>query len=296
MRLATVRTPSGGTALHVVIGDRSTDVAMAARAVGIGSLDGLRDVGDLYRRGEAAVSAARTLADRMAVDPIEMGEIPPRLAPPVTTPSKIICVGQNYAAHARASGLPVPPYPVLFAKYPNALVGHRDGVVLHGITTSLDHEVELGVVIGRRAVRLSVAGAMDVVAGYTVVNDISSRDLQFADSQWIRGKSLDTWAPMGPTFVSADEIADPQALGLRSTVNGEVRQDSTTADMIFGIAEIIAFVSEAMTLEPGDVIATGTPQGVGMGFRPPRYLAVGDEVVATVDGVGSLKSTIVGPD
>jgi 2-keto-4-pentenoate hydratase/2-oxohepta-3-ene-1,7-dioic acid hydratase in catechol pathway len=294
MRLATVRTPHGGTALHVVHGERSADVGVAARALGIAGLDGLRDVGDLYRRGDAAVAAANNLAGRVESSGVHLVDLDLRLAPPVTAPTKVICVGQNYAAHARESGLPVPSRPVLFAKYPNTLVGHGDGVVLHAITACLDYEVELGVVIGRRARRVSAQDALGVVAGYTVVNDISGRDLQFGDTQWLRGKSLDTWAPMGPVFVSADEVPDPQVLGLRTTVNGELRQDSTTADMIFGVAEIIAFITEAMTLEPGDVIATGTPQGVGMGFRPPRYLAVGDEVVATVDGIGSLRSTIVG--
>lgn len=295
MRLATVRTDDAPTSLHLVVGDRFVSVGAAAMACGVDDLGGLLDVGALYRRGASAVRGVQSIA-RLVGDRVdELATFQPSLSAPVTAPSKIICIGLNYATHARESGHALPPHPVLFAKYPNALVGDGEGVILHSITKQLDYEVELGVVIGRRASRVAPPDAMEVVAGYTVVNDVSGRDLQFGDVQWIRGKSLDTWAPMGPIFVSADEIPDPHRLRLRTTVNGEVRQDSTTADMIFGIPEIISFISEAITLEPGDVIATGTPQGVGMGMHPPCYLAIGDEVVATVEGIGSLRSRIVGP-
>src|SRR3954467_333472 len=185
------------------------------------------------------------------------------LLAPVPRPGKVVCIGRNYAAHAAETGSAVPEQPQLFAKWANAIVGPGVDVVHHPITDALDYEAELVVVIGRTATRVPEARALDVVLGYTCGDDISARDLQFGDTQWIRGKALDTFAPTGPWIVTADEIPDPQALGIRCLVNGDTRQDDTTANMVFSVARIIEFVTQAITLSPGDVIYTGTPPGVG---------------------------------
>ncbi len=212
---------------------------------------------------------------------------------PIPRPGKVICVGRNYAEHAAETGSDVPDRPQLFAKFPNTIVGPQDDVIHPPITEALDYEAELVAVIGSRATRVSEARALDVVLGYTCGNDISARDLQFGDTQWLRGKSLDTFAPMGPWIVTADEIPDPQSLAIRCTVNGETRQDDTTANMVFSVARIIAFVTEAITLEPGDVIYTGTPPGVGFGMDPKQFLKVGDHVRVEIDAIGALEHRIV---
>ena len=217
------------------------------------------------------------------------------LLAPIPKPGKVICVGRNYAEHAAETGSDVPDRPELFAKFANAIVGPNDDVVHPPITEALDYEAELVAVIGRRASQISEARALDFVLGYTCGNDISARDLQFGDTQWLRGKSLDTFAPMGPWIVTADEVPDPQSLAIRCTVNEETRQDDTTANMVFSVAQIIAFVTEAITLEPGDVIFTGTPPGVGFGMDPKQYLAVGDHVRVEIDGIGTLEHHIVAP-
>ncbi len=217
------------------------------------------------------------------------------LLAPLPKPGKVICVGRNYAEHAAETGSDVPDRPQLFAKFANAIVGPRDDVIHPRITEALDYEAELVAVIGRRASQVPESRALDVVLGYTCGNDISARDLQFGDTQWLRGKSLDSFAPMGPWIVTADEIPDPQSLAIRCVVNGETRQDDTTANMIFSVAQIIAFVTEAITLDPGDVIFTGTPQGVGFGMDPKRYLTVGDHVQVEIDGIGTLAHRIVAP-
>ena len=212
---------------------------------------------------------------------------------PIERPQKIICVGLNYSDHAEESGGDLPERPLLFAKWPNTLIGPGEPIVIPAITSKVDYEAELGVVIGSRARRVSAGNALEAVAGYICVNDVSGRDLQFADGQWVRGKSLDTFCPVGPALVHASEIADPQALGIRAILNGEVMQDSTTANMVFGVAEIIAFISQAITLEPGDLIATGTPAGVGV-FRDPQvFLAPGDEITIEIDGIGALTNPVV---
>jgi acylpyruvate hydrolase len=215
------------------------------------------------------------------------------LLAPVPRPGKVVCVGRNYAEHAAETGSPVPDRPQLFAKWANAVVGPGADVVHHAITSKLDYEAELVAVIGRRAQRVPEARALDVVLGYTCGDDVSARDLQFDDTQWIRGKALDTFAPTGPWIVTTDEIPDPQDLGIRALVNGELRQDDTTANMLFGVARLVAFVTEAITLEPGDLIFTGTPPGVGHGMHPPRYLAVGDRVRVEIERIGAIEHAIV---
>ncbi len=210
----------------------------------------------------------------------------------IPRPGKIVCVGLNYRDHAAEGGQDLPKAPLLFAKWPNTLIGDGDPVVLPPESTQVDYEAELGVVIGAKAKRVSERDALDHVAGYICVNDVSARDLQFADGQWTRGKSPDTFCPVGPRLVPREEIADPQALAIRCLVNGQALQDSSTAQMIFSVAEIIAYTSQIITLEPGDLIATGTPAGVGV-FRDPKVLLQdGDEVSVEIEGLGTLTNPI----
>jgi 2-keto-4-pentenoate hydratase/2-oxohepta-3-ene-1,7-dioic acid hydratase in catechol pathway len=210
----------------------------------------------------------------------------------ITAPGKIICVGLNYRDHAEEQGTELPKAPLLFAKWPNTLIGDGEAIVLPAEAKEVDYEAELGVVIGTRTRHVDEARALDAVAGYICVNDVSARDLQFADGQWTRGKSPDTFCPVGPRLVPREEIDDPQALAIRCTVNGQLLQDSTTANMIFSVAEIIAYISRTITLEPGDLIATGTPAGVGV-FRDPKILLQdGDEVSVEVQGLGTLTNPV----
>ena len=211
---------------------------------------------------------------------------------PVVAPQKVICVGLNYHDHAEETGQPVPQEPILFPKFANSVIGHGAPIVVPPVVTQPDFEAELGVVIGRRASAVSESEALHHVAGYTCMNDVSARDLQFRSSQWMLGKAVDTFLPCGPWLVTADEIADPQALGIRCLVNGEVLQDSTTERMIFSVAELVAFISRTITLEPGDLIATGTPPGVGMARTPPRWLQDGDEVTVEIERIGMLTNQV----
>jgi 2-keto-4-pentenoate hydratase/2-oxohepta-3-ene-1,7-dioic acid hydratase in catechol pathway len=206
-------------------------------------------------------------------------------------PSKIVCVGLNYRDHAEEQNVPLPTRPLLFAKWPTTLIANGDPILIPSITQQVDYEAELGVVIGERCRRVSAQRALDVVSGYAAVNDVSARDLQFEDGQWVRGKSLDTFCPVGEV-TPASEIADPQSLALRCILNGEVVQDSSTANMVFGVAEIIAFVTEAITLEAGDLIATGTPAGVGFCKTPPLFLQPGDTVRVEVEGLRAVENPV----
>jgi 2-keto-4-pentenoate hydratase/2-oxohepta-3-ene-1,7-dioic acid hydratase in catechol pathway len=212
---------------------------------------------------------------------------------PIERPQKIICVGLNYRDHAEEQGVDLPERPLLFAKWPNTLIGPGDEIVLPAISEKVDYEAELGVVIGATTRGVSVENALEAVRGYLCANDVSGRDLQFSDGQWVRGKSLDTFCPVGPRLVPAAEVSDPQALGIRAILNGEVMQDSTTANMVFGVAEIVSFASQAITLEPGDLILTGTPAGVGIFRDPQRLLREGDEITIEIDGLGALTNPVV---
>jgi 2,4-diketo-3-deoxy-L-fuconate hydrolase len=212
---------------------------------------------------------------------------------PIDRPGKIICVGLNYRDHAAESNLELPKRPLLFAKWQTSLIGPGEQIVLPAVSSQVDYEAELGVVIGQTARAVAADDALDYIAGYICVNDVSARDVQMGDGQWTRGKSFDTFCPVGPALVPAAEISDPQSLRIQCHVNGETLQDSSTSEMVFGIREQIAFISEAITLEPGDLIATGTPAGVGMGRKPPVFLADGDEVTIEVEGIGSLTNPVV---
>ena len=211
---------------------------------------------------------------------------------PIDRPGKIVCVGLNYRDHAEEQGAELPSAVLLFAKWPNALIGPGEAIVIPRVSKQVDYEAELGVVIGERVRGVSEENALDSVRGYICLNDVSARDLQFSDGQWTRGKSADTFCPVGPRLVPAAEVPDPQELGIRCVLNGEVMQDSTTANMIFTVAEIIAYASATMTLEPGDLIATGTPAGVGVFRNPPVLLKQGDEVTVEIDGLGSLTNSV----
>jgi 2-keto-4-pentenoate hydratase/2-oxohepta-3-ene-1,7-dioic acid hydratase in catechol pathway len=216
------------------------------------------------------------------------------LLPVVPDPQKIICIGVNYADHAAETGSESPPYPTVFAKFANTLIASGDPIVLPSASQMPDYEGELAVVIGKAGRHISAADALDHVAGYTAFNDVSARDFQGHTSQWTMGKSPDTFAPIGSAIVTADEVPDPQRLTLRTTVSGEVLQEASTADMIFGVRELIAYLSQTMTLLPGDIIATGTPSGVGVARSPQRFLRPGDTVTVAVDGLTELTNPVVG--
>jgi 2-keto-4-pentenoate hydratase/2-oxohepta-3-ene-1,7-dioic acid hydratase in catechol pathway len=292
MRLLS-RAASDGERLGVVAADGSVvDVAdllgggpwTMARLLGAvdETLDALRRALD-----ERLVAPKGALAADVPTPRHDLARL--RLLPPVPRPSKIVAVGRNYHEHAAEEGQMAPADPIVFTKFPNALVGDGADIVWRAAYTSqVDYEAELAGVVGRQARDVPVERALEHVLGYTCCNDVSARDLQFGDGQWVRGKSLDTFCPLGPWIVTTDEIPDPGALRIRCLVNDEVVQDASTAAMVHGVAELIAFCSRFMTLEPGDVIATGTPAGVGVFRQPPRFLGGGDEVVVEIEGIGRL--------
>jgi len=213
-----------------------------------------------------------------------------RIGSPIKRPSKIICVGLNYSLHAKESGMPVPEVPILFMKATSSLCGPFDPILIPRNSVKTDWEVELAVVIGKKATYVSKEDAMDYVAGYVLHNDVSERDFQLHHGgQWVKGKSADHFAPLGPFIATKDEIPDPHNLRLWLKVNGEMMQDSNTSDLVFDIPTLVSYISQYMTLLPGDVISTGTPSGVGLGLKPPRYLNPGDVVELGIDGLGTAR-------
>jgi len=216
-----------------------------------------------------------------------------RLASPIPKPPKIVCIGLNYRDHAEEANLAIPSVPTVFAKFPTAVIGHRHPIVLPKNSTRPDYEAELAVVIGKGGRHIPEESWLDHVFGYTILNDVSARDFQMATSQWMIGKTFDTFAPIGPAIVTADEIEDPHQLAISLTLSGEVMQDSNTSNLIFKIPQLIAYLSSVFTLEPGDIIATGTPAGVGFVRKPPRYLKPGDEVTVRIEGIGELTNPVV---
>lgn len=215
-----------------------------------------------------------------------------RLAAPVPRPGKLICIGLNYRDHAAEQGAAIPQSPIVFSKFATSVVGPDDPVVIPTGCTQPDYEAELAVVIGRLAKGVSRAKAYDYVFGYCAFNDVSARDFQFADKQWQRGKSCDTFAPIGPYVATRDEVRNPQGLSIKLRLNGEIMQNSRTEQMIFGVPELIEFLSASVTLEPGDVIATGTPPGVGFARKPPLYLKPGDRMEVEIEGLGVLANPV----
>lgn len=216
------------------------------------------------------------------------------LLAPIPDPRKIICLGLNYRDHAAESGMDIPTEPILFSKYPSTLIGHQAEIVLPAVSDQVDYEAELVLVIGRKGRHIPRGQAMEYVAGYTVGHDVSARDWQLnkPGKQWMAGKTFDTFAPTGPELVMRDEIPDPHALGIRLRLNGQTMQDSSTSQLIFRVDETIAYLSKIMTLEPGDLIFTGTPPGVGMAKKPPVWLKPGDVVEVEIDGLGTLRNTV----
>jgi len=210
---------------------------------------------------------------------------------PVGHPNKIVAIGLNYLDHCHETNTPPPKRPLIFTKFTTSICGPGDAITWSNeLTQEVDYEAELAVIIGQSCRNVSQADALNYVAGYTAANDVSARDLQMGDGQWIRGKSLDTFCPLGPVFVTADEIPDPQALDIRCILNGKAMQESNTAQMIFGVAELISFCSNSFTLEPGDIILTGTPHGVGMGYDPQVWMKDGDQVVIEIEKIGRLEN------
>jgi len=266
------------------------DAAMAGEALGVNvpsTIDGA------INGGTADLTALVAKASGVRSAPWLLEEASLTLGPCVPEPSKIICVGLNYRKHAEESGAAIPTTPVLFSKFTNTLAGQGDSVVLPaGVAEQYDYEVEIAFVIGKTAKSVSVENALDYVYGYFTADDISVRDLQTRTSQWLLGKTMDNFFPIGPYLVTADEIGDPQTLRLTTKVNGELRQNSNTGDMIFSIAEIISYISTYFPLLPGDVITTGTPEGVAMGMPNKPWLKPGDEVVVEVEKLGALRNVM----
>ncbi len=294
MRLVSYRAAAGDPLVAgIELDDAVVEARAAARAAG---LDGagsngrmtVRDVlalraDDRSRLLDAAREATGTAASTGSIE----------LGPPVPDPQKIVCLGLNYRDHAEEAGLSAPAEPMFFAKFANSLTGPYSDIVPPTSTEKVDYEAELAVVIGRPGRYIQETDALGHVAGAMALNDVSARDLQLANSLWTGGKAIDTFAPCGPALVTLDEIEDLQALALRTRVNGRTVQDGTTASMIFDVARTVAFLSQIMTLEVGDIIATGTPAGVGQSRTPPLFLDPGDVVEVEIDGVGTLRNTVV---
>jgi ureidoglycolate lyase/2,4-diketo-3-deoxy-L-fuconate hydrolase len=267
-------------ALESVSADDAVFGAGPALLFDLAIASGIPDTAELLEH-----AAARGALPRRTVE---------ELGPPVTRPGKIIGVGRNYAAHARELGHEIPRQPVLFAKFANAIIGPRDDIVRPEGVTDLDYEGELCVILARAGRHIAKERALEYVAGYCCVNDVSARTAQLhSGDQWLRGKSFDTFCPLGPALVTRDEVPDPQALRIRTWVDGELRQDDSTANMIFDVATLISYCSEAFTLEPGDIILTGTPPGVGMGRTPPAWLEPGQLCEIEIDGVGRIANRVV---
>jgi len=216
-----------------------------------------------------------------------------RLTAPLGRPGKIVCIGLNYRDHAAEARLEIPSVPTVFSKFSTAVIGPGEAIVLPRNSTKPDYEAEFAVVIGLRARHVSEADWRSCVFGYTILNDVSARDFQMATSQWMIGKTFDTFAPFGPAIVTADEISDPHNLRISLAINGETLQDSNTSNLIFGLPKLIAYLSSVFTLEPGDIISTGTPAGVGFARKPPRWLVAGDQVSVKIDGLGELVNPVV---
>jgi 2-keto-4-pentenoate hydratase/2-oxohepta-3-ene-1,7-dioic acid hydratase in catechol pathway len=279
--------PGGESVLNFAVAvDASADVPLMA----------WYDLGDEWLTKVRQIHDA-LVKDAARIETLPRGSVLPResvvIGPPVPRPGKIVCVGLNYRDHAAESNMPVPSSPVTFSKYVTAVIGPGQPIRLPKVSTQVDYEAELAIVIGRRTRHVPVERAFDHVLGYMNLNDVSARDLQFADGQWQRGKSCDTFAPMGPYIVTRDAAGDPHALRIQCRVNGRTLQDSSTNQLIFGVDRVVSFLSETVTLEPGDVIATGTPPGVGFARKPPIFLAPGDVVEIEVEGLGVLSNPVV---
>jgi 2-keto-4-pentenoate hydratase/2-oxohepta-3-ene-1,7-dioic acid hydratase in catechol pathway len=285
MRFATIETSAGSKAV-VVEGQQTIDVQSVNPIVPTS----LRAI---LASGPLALRAVQEAARHPAAKRQDLSTV--KLLPPIPDPPKIVCLGLNYADHAKEGGVPIPKDPVLFSKYATALVGHGDAIVLPPVSQEVDYEAEMVIVVGQRGRDLTTEQAMEYVAGYTIGHDVSARDWQLKKDgkQWMVGKTFDTFAPTGPVLVTADEVPNPHNLGIRLRRNGETMQNSNTNQMIFSVGAILAYLSQVFTLEPGDLIFTGTPPGVGFARKPPVFLRAGDVVEVEIDGLGILRNPVV---
>jgi 2-keto-4-pentenoate hydratase/2-oxohepta-3-ene-1,7-dioic acid hydratase in catechol pathway len=271
---------------HQHAGVISGDDVISLRAAGLPDMISILEGGaEVLKRVE--VEIAKPSAD--SVFPLSSV----KLCAPIPKPTKIICVGLNYRDHAIESKMEIPTRPTIFSKYNNTVIGPGDEIIIPKNTEKPDYEAEFAFVIGKGGRHIKAADWQEHVFGYMNLNDVSARDVQLAVSQWVMGKTFDTFAPMGPWLVTADEIADPHNLNISLTMNGETLQDSNTRELIFKIPELIEFLSSIMTLEAGDIVSTGTPSGVGFSYKPPKWLKPGDEIVVKVEGLGELKNICV---
>ena len=272
-------------------GDTEPGVLLDGRVIPING-SGLSSVLEVIAGGADAQTQVRRWiggpASSHGLDPAVL-----TFAAPIPRPPKLICIGLNYRDHAAESKLAIPEVPTMFAKFSTAVIGPGQPIVLPRNSAKPDYEAEFAVVIGRRGRHVAEDRWRDHVFGYTILNDVSARDFQMATSQWMIGKTFDTFAPIGPAIVTADEIADPHKLRISLTLNGETMQDSNTSNLIFKVPQLIAYLSSVFTLEPGDIIATGTPAGVGFARKPPRWLRPGDEVRIQIEGLGELVNPVV---
>ena len=248
--------------------------------------------GERYRKALSAVCAAAV--DKKAPKGLLTPLAKAKLRAPIAHPNKITCIGLNYADHAREGGQEPPPAPIFFLKSHNTICGPGDPIKLPPNSTQVDYEAEFAVVIGKRGSRIAESDAHKYIAGYTILHDVSARDMQFADKQWYRGKSCDTFAPTGPWIVTPDEIPDPHNLRISLTLNGQTMQDSSTSNLIFKVPFLISYLSQSVTWEVGDLISTGTPPGVGFARKPPVFMKAGDTVSVSVEGIGTLTNPVVG--
>ncbi len=290
MRLVGLRTPQG-SALGVLEGERVWDISEMARAAGR-SAPFLLDMGSFLEAGAEAVAFVAKFIKESRNEVRGKLLLSVELGPPVPRPGKIIAVGLNYKDHAGEADFELPAAPLLFAKFPNSISGPQDDIVFADEAVEVDSEAELAVVIGRKAKAVTEESAYDYIAGYMALNDVSARTWQFADKQWTRGKSCDTFCPTGPWLATRDEIADPHNLRIVGRLNSQVMQESNTRHLIFPIPKLLSYISSSITLEPGDIIATGTPSGVGAFRKPPIFMKHGDLAEVEIENLGTLKNKV----
>jgi 2-keto-4-pentenoate hydratase/2-oxohepta-3-ene-1,7-dioic acid hydratase in catechol pathway len=281
MKLVTYQSKSEGWRAGLLREDKVVDIARALP----GAPNSIRAI------LETGLDRLRTLGEPPANTVVPINEV--RLGPPVMDPQKIVCVGQNYRDHCLEQNAPIPETPIIFTKFPTCLIGMGDNIVLPKISKQVDFEVELAFVIGKGGRNIPEQCALEHVAGYMILNDVTARDVQHGDKQWVRGKSMDTFAPCGPALVTRDEIPDPQNLALELSLNGVTMQSSNTNQMIFGVAYLISFLSRGFTWAVGDIVTTGTPPGVGCFRKPPIYLKAGDKVMARIERLGRIENTCI---
>jgi 2-keto-4-pentenoate hydratase/2-oxohepta-3-ene-1,7-dioic acid hydratase in catechol pathway len=291
LRLVTYAARDGASHLGALRDHGVVDLSAAARELGL-AREIFSSMSSWLESGPNRLIDPARLTSTAATSALPLSEV--RLLPPVPRPGKIVAIGLNYRDHSTESGAAAPPKsPIIFSKFTTSIAGPEDAIVIPLGNPNVDYEAELAVVIGRRGKAIPAAHAFEYVAGYMPLNDVSARMWQFADKQWVRGKSCDTFCPTGPHLTTHDEIPDPHALAIRARVNGVTMQDSHTGKMIFRVPELIEFISASITLEPGDIIATGTPEGVGAFRKPPVFLKSGDVVEVEIEALGVLRNPVV---